>query len=159
MVTTPQARGEFEYVGPSWKDRRKGKQGKVVLLVKEEINITVKEDISLDNVQSEWLELRNTKGKKTSDGTSKADKGESVNVAYLDFQKAFDKAPCKRLVRNIKVHSIGDDFKLGGSMCCEEDAKRLQGDLDRLAGWANTWQMPYNVDKCGIIHYGRKNRK
>eukprot|EP00061_Rhincodon_typus_P011914 g37288.t1 len=75
------------------------------------------------------------------DVTSRMDKGESVDVVYLDFQKAFD----KRLVRKIKPH---DDTKLGGSVCCGEDAKRLKGDFDRLAEWANIGQMQYNVDKC-----------
>ncbi|XP_055492473.1 uncharacterized protein LOC129697841 [Leucoraja erinacea] len=47
----------------------------------------------------------------------------------------------------------------GGSVSCEEDARRLQGDLDRLGEWANAWQMQYNVDKCEVIHFGSKNRK
>eukprot|EP00061_Rhincodon_typus_P017503 g46216.t1 len=52
-----------------------------------------------------------------------------------------------------------DDTKLGGSVCCKEDAKRLQSDLDRLAERANTWQMQCNVDKYKVIHFGRKSRK
>eukprot|EP00061_Rhincodon_typus_P006419 g27042.t1 len=67
------------------------------------------------------------------DVTSRVDKGESADVVYLDFQKAFDKVPHKGLVRKIKA--IGGDTKLGGSVCCEEDAKTLQGDSDRLAEW------------------------
>ena len=57
------------------------------------------------------------------------------------------------------ISKFADDTKLGGSVSCEEDARRLQGDLDRLGEWANVWQMQYNVDKCEVIHFGGKNRK
>ena len=57
------------------------------------------------------------------------------------------------------ISKFADDTKLGGSVRCEEDARRLQGDLDRLVEWANAWQMQYNVDKCEVIHFGGKNRR
>eukprot|EP00061_Rhincodon_typus_P015490 g43196.t1 len=60
------------------------------------------------------------------DVTSRVDKGEPVDVVCLGFQKAFDGVPHKRLVRKIKAHRVGDDTKLGGYVCYEEDAKRLQ---------------------------------
>uniref|UniRef100_A0A4W3HMU2 Reverse transcriptase domain-containing protein n=1 Tax=Callorhinchus milii TaxID=7868 RepID=A0A4W3HMU2_CALMI len=41
------------------------------------------------------------------DISSKLDKDESVDVAYLDFQKAFNKVPHKRLVQKIRAHGIG----------------------------------------------------
>ena len=157
------------------------------------------------------------------DVTSRMDKGEPVDVLYLDFQKAFDKVPHKRLAYKLKAHGIGgsvlmwienwladrrqrvgvngsfsewqavtsgvpqgsvlgpqlitiyindldegiqcniskfaDDTKLGGIVRCEEDAWRLQGDLDRLSEWADAWQMQYNVDKCEVIHFGSKNMR
>ena len=36
------------------------------------------------------------------------------------------------------ISKFAGDTKLGGSVCCGEDAKMLQGDLDRLAEWVNT---------------------
>eukprot|EP00061_Rhincodon_typus_P010675 g35151.t1 len=58
-----------------------------------------------------------------------------------------------------RFSKFADDTKLGGSVSCEEDAKRLQGDLDRFAEWENTWQIQYNVDISEVIHFGHKNRK
>lgn len=37
---------------------------------------------------------------------SRTDKGESVDVVYLDFQKAFDKVPHGRLLRKMRAHGI-----------------------------------------------------
>ena len=36
------------------------------------------------------------------------DDGSSVDVIYLDFQKAFDKVPHQRLLLKLKAHGIGD---------------------------------------------------
>ena len=41
------------------------------------------------------------------DVTNRVDKGEPVDVVYLDFQKTFDKVPHKRLLCKIKAHGIG----------------------------------------------------
>ncbi|XP_051876029.1 RNA-directed DNA polymerase from mobile element jockey isoform X1 [Pristis pectinata] len=38
--------------------------------------------------------------------TGKVDKGEAVDVVYLDFQKAFDKVPHKRLINKMRGHGI-----------------------------------------------------
>ena len=34
------------------------------------------------------------------------DKGKSLNVVFLDFAKAFDKVPRKRLLRKVHAHGI-----------------------------------------------------
>ena len=39
----------------------------------------------------------------------------------------------------------------------EEDRTKLQTTLDRLVKWAEDWGMKFNVDKCKIMHVGRKN--
>ena len=35
------------------------------------------------------------------------DSGEAVDVIYLDFQKAFDKVPHKRLMMKLRAHGVG----------------------------------------------------
>ena len=35
------------------------------------------------------------------------DEGSPVDIIYLDFQKAFDKVPHKKLLLNLKAHGIG----------------------------------------------------
>ena len=36
------------------------------------------------------------------------DEGSSVDVIYLDFQKAFDKVPQQRLILKLKSHGMGN---------------------------------------------------
>ena len=35
----------------------------------------------------------------------------------------------------------------------------LQQDLDSLLQWSSDWQLHFNVDKCKVIHYGKKKPK
>ena len=38
--------------------------------------------------------------------TKKLDKGEPVDMIYLDFQKAFGKVPHRRLLNKLRAHSV-----------------------------------------------------
>jgi len=57
------------------------------------------------------------------------------------------------------VATFADHTKIGqrgtGSV---EEVERLQNELDRLGEWTKKWQMEYNVGKCEVVHFGRKNR-
>jgi hypothetical protein len=44
------------------------------------------------------------------DITAMVDKGEPVDVIYLDFQKAFDKVPHRRLMRKVSAMGIGGEI-------------------------------------------------
>jgi len=33
----------------------------------------------------------------------------------------------------------------------------LHNDLDAVCEWADRWQMKFNVSKCKVMHYGRKD--
>ena len=41
--------------------------------------------------------------------TKWVDDGSSVDVVYLDFQKAIDEVPHQRLLLKLKAHGIGND--------------------------------------------------
>uniref|UniRef100_A0A4W3H3U0 Reverse transcriptase domain-containing protein n=1 Tax=Callorhinchus milii TaxID=7868 RepID=A0A4W3H3U0_CALMI len=57
------------------------------------------------------------------------------------------------------VSKFADDTKLGSRVSSQDDAKRLQQDIDRLGEWASRWQMEFNVSKCEIIHLSSKNKR
>lgn len=39
------------------------------------------------------------------------------------------------------------------------DAENLQQDIQAVSRWAEKWQLQFNVSKCKVIHYGRRNPK
>src|SRR3989442_1150337 len=52
---------------------------------------------------------------------------------------------------------FADDSKLWGRVETLEERTNLQKDLDTLGDWAVRNKMPFNVNKCKIMHIGRKN--
>ena len=52
---------------------------------------------------------------------------------------------------------FADDTKVFKTILTIQDAEDLQTDIDRLALWAKTWQLPYNELRCKTIHYGKNN--
>ena len=153
--------------------------------------------------------------------TDLLDKGIPYDCVYLDFAKAFDKVPHRRLVRKIEAHGIkgkllkwltnflanrtqsvmihdqnsgkinvtsgipqgsvlgptlfllyindisestdswlkifADDTKIFRAITNQSDNLELQADLDRLLEWTVKWQLPFNIAKCKVIHYGTRN--
>ena len=61
-------------------------------------------------------------------------------------------------VVNCPVKLFANDTKLFSGMCFQNNALNLQSDLDALAKWSNAWQMPFNEDKCRIMHIGAGNQ-
>ena len=149
------------------------------------------------------------------------DNSRAIDILYLDFQKAFDKVPHKRLMAKVrslgiidevsdwvedwlsnrkqrvvingissgwekvtsgvpqgsvlgpllfiiyindidlglvsKISKFADDTKLGIKADKFEGVKQLQEDLNKIGEWSQKWQMPFNVDKCKVMHIGHKN--
>ena len=52
---------------------------------------------------------------------------------------------------------FADDGKIFRSVNSQEDIRILQEDLSELTIWADRWQLPFNIDKCKILHIGRNN--
>ena len=57
------------------------------------------------------------------------------------------------------MYKFADDTKLCRVIQTEEDAKVLKDDISKLYKWSQDWQMLFNVDKCTVMHMGKKNRK
>ena len=140
------------------------------------------------------------------------DKSRAVDILYLDFRKAFDKVPHKRLMAKVRslgiIDEVGDwiedwlsdrkqrvvingtssgwrevtsgvpqgsvlgpllfiiykiskfanDTKMGINADSDAAVKQLQEDLRKVGEWSKKWQMPFNLDKCKIMHIGHKNK-
>jgi hypothetical protein len=54
---------------------------------------------------------------------------------------------------------ITNDTMIGNTIISEADQKQLQEALDNLTIWSEKWGMQFNVKKCKVAHFGRKNKK
>ena len=148
------------------------------------------------------------------------DKSRAVDIIYLDFKKAFDKVPHKRLMKKVrslgivgevgdwiedwlserkqrvvingassgwrdvtsgvpqgsvlgpllfiiyindmdvslisKISKFADDTKVGIN-ADNKSIKQLQEDLRTIGEWSQKWQMPFNSEKCKVMHIGYRN--
>ena len=55
------------------------------------------------------------------------------------------------------VKMFADDLKLYGTSDTSESRKLLQDDLCNLEDLSTKWQLPFNVAKCKVLHFGPKN--
>ena len=152
---------------------------------------------------------------------SEHDRSKAVDVIYLDFEKAFDKVPYRRLLSKLRALGVGgevarwienwlsgrrqrvvvngsssewspvtsgvpqgsvlgpllfivyindidegivsriskfaDDTKLGMDVSNPDNVERLKQDMERLGEWSEKWQMPFNLNKCKVMHIGYRN--
>ena len=56
----------------------------------------------------------------------------------------------------VKPKLFADDLKLYTSVKSNDDCKLLQANLDKLAQWANDWQLKISSTKCCVLDIGRK---
>ena len=57
-----------------------------------------------------------------------------------------------------KIGKFADDTKMGINADSDAAVKQLQEDLRKVGEWSKKWQMPFNLDKCNIMHIGHKNK-
>ena len=55
------------------------------------------------------------------------------------------------------VIKFADDTKMVRIVESRQHAEELQADIDKFSRWAKTWEMEFNVEKCKVMHVGRKN--
>lgn len=52
---------------------------------------------------------------------------------------------------------FADDTKLYRTVKEPDDIITLEADIDALQKWSNKWQLPFNADKCKVMHFGSSN--
>ena len=57
------------------------------------------------------------------------------------------------------MNKFADDTKLGHKANIEADKEVLQKALDNLCMWSDRWGMEFNVNKCKVLHLGKKNKE
>ena len=57
------------------------------------------------------------------------------------------------------MKKFADDTKWGKKVMNEEDRVAFQQGVDSLHRWSAEWQMPFNEDKCHVLHVGRTNAR
>ena len=78
--------------------------------------------------------------------------GPTLFLIYInDIDNAVD-------VSGSVLKKFADDTKWAMVVESEQDKLLFQRGLDNLMQWSIEWQMLFNVDKCHIIHIGRKNQ-
>ena len=58
---------------------------------------------------------------------------------------------------NCTAALFADDTKLYKIIRSDVDRAALQNDLNQVAKWSNTWQLPFNVDKCKVLSIGKRD--
>jgi ribonucleases P/MRP protein subunit RPP40 len=60
-----------------------------------------------------------------------------------------------RLTGDCKLYA--DDTKLISRVESQNACEGLQSDLDAVQKWTTDWKLPLNLDKCKVMHIGKKN--
>ena len=61
----------------------------------------------------------------------------------------------KTVLSHIKL--FADDTKIFRAIENIKDFDLIQKDIDTLIKWSSTWQLPFNLQKCKVVHYGKNN--
>ncbi len=52
-----------------------------------------------------------------------------------------------------------DDTNIENSIVDDRDRLNLQEDLRKISQWSEKWEIPFNVNKCHILHVDTRNQK
>jgi hypothetical protein len=55
------------------------------------------------------------------------------------------------------ILKFADDTKIYGKVGTSQGIEALRRDLETLSEWSEKWQMPFNIEKCKVMHFGNKN--
>ena len=54
---------------------------------------------------------------------------------------------------------FADDTKLHNVLHTQVKVEALQEDMNAVTGWSRKWQLPFNENKCKVVHSRRSNHK
>ncbi len=57
------------------------------------------------------------------------------------------------------ITKLVDDTKIENSIISDHKRQNFQEDLGKISAWFDTWEMPFNVNKCHILQVGARNQK
>ena len=57
----------------------------------------------------------------------------------------------------LTVKMFADDVKIYAVIKNISDANLFQTGLESLNDWSQLWQLPISINKCAVLHLGRKN--
>ena len=57
------------------------------------------------------------------------------------------------------IKLFADDTKVFRAIESLDDMDIIQQDIDKLHAWSKKWQLPFNVSKCKVLHFGKNNNK
>ena len=58
----------------------------------------------------------------------------------------------------LSIKLFADDVKIYAVVDDVDDESKFQAGLDALNAWSAIWQLPISLQKCSILHLGRKNK-
>ena len=115
--------------------------GKVIIWIKDWISGR-RQRVVVDGEFSEWVEVM-----------SSVIQGSVLGGILFDiFIDDIDDVVFQALLKK-----FADDLKLAMMIRNERDAQLMQANLDRICQWASKWKMSFNVKKCKVMHFGKKN--
>ena len=102
--------------------------------------------VVVDGNKSEWVDVDSSVPQGTVLG------GTLFNLYVDDIDDPID-------IIEALLRKFADDTKMARIVEEEVDAEKLQSEIDGLVEWARRWAMSFNVEKCKVMHIGRKNRR
>ena len=55
-----------------------------------------------------------------------------------------------------EIYKFAGDTNMGNRVNTLKDIRLMQITLDKLVAWGNRWDMEFNVNKCGVMHIGKR---
>ena len=102
-----------------------------------------KQRVVLDGEKSDWAEV-----------TSGVPQGSVLGpLLFIIYINDLDEN-----IRN-RFWKFADDSKMLEKVKTSEDINIIKKDLEEIINWSDRWQMPFNIQKCKVMHIGKSNPK